>query len=80
MNFHFHESSKTRISSCVRKADQTGSKVKRNDSNAACFDNHDEQIGRVERAEVNVSASMLYLISKGLEISMSELLDFHMDE
>ncbi|WP_109831292.1 helix-turn-helix domain-containing protein [Reichenbachiella versicolor] len=47
---------------------------------AAKINNHDEQIGRVERAEVNVSASMLYLISKGLEISLSELLDFPIEK
>ena len=44
------------------------------------IENHDEQIGRIEWAEVNVSASMLYLISKGLEISLPELFDFEVEE
>lgn len=43
---------------------------------AVKINNHDEQIGRVERAEVNVSASMLYRIAKGLGVSMKELMDF----
>ena len=47
---------------------------------AARIDNHDEQIGRIERAEVNVSASMIYLISKGLNISLKELFDFEVNK
>lgn len=43
---------------------------------AVKINNHDEQIGRIERAEVNVSASMLYQIAQGLEVSMKELMDF----
>lgn len=43
---------------------------------AAKINNHDEQIGRIERAEVNVSASMLYQIAKGLGVELKELVDF----
>lgn len=43
---------------------------------AVKINNHDEQIGRIERAEVNVSASMLYQIAQGLGVSMKELMDF----
>ncbi|MEP1095961.1 MAG: helix-turn-helix transcriptional regulator [Cyclobacteriaceae bacterium] len=42
---------------------------------AAKINNHDEQIGRIERAEVNVSASMLYQIAKGLGVELKELVD-----
>ena len=44
------------------------------------IDNHDEQIGRIERAEVNVSASMLFLIAKGLEVPLKEIFDFQFEE
>ncbi|MEP5613551.1 MAG: helix-turn-helix transcriptional regulator [Cyclobacteriaceae bacterium] len=43
---------------------------------AARINNHDEQIGRIERAEVNVSASMLFQIAKGLDVSLKNLVDF----
>jgi len=38
--------------------------------------NHGEQIGRIERGELNVSICTLDVISKGLEINLKELLDF----
>ncbi len=34
------------------------------------------QIGRIERGEVNVTASTLYAISKALEISLIEVFSF----
>ncbi len=43
---------------------------------AVRINNHDEQIGRIERAEVNVSASMLYQIARGLEVELKDLVDF----
>lgn len=42
---------------------------------ASKINNHDEQIGRIERAEVNVSVSMLYQIAQGLEVELKELVD-----
>ena len=47
---------------------------------AAKIDNHGEQIGRVERGELNVSISTLYLVATGLEISLKELFDFKIEE
>jgi len=41
---------------------------------AAQFDNHGEQIGRIERGELNVSICTLKKIAEGLEIELSELL------
>lgn len=43
---------------------------------AVRINNHDEQIGRIERAEVNVSASMLYQIAQGLDVELKELVNF----
>ena len=43
---------------------------------AIAIENHAEQIGRIERGELNVSSCTLLLISQGLEISMKELFDF----
>ncbi len=43
---------------------------------AVKIDNHAEQIGRIERGEHNVSSCTLYLIAKGLEVSIKELFDF----
>ena len=34
------------------------------------------QIGRIERGEVNVTASTLFAISKALEISLTEVFNF----
>lgn len=38
--------------------------------------NHAEQIGRIERGELNVTIGSLLVIAKALELSLSELLDF----
>jgi transcriptional regulator with XRE-family HTH domain len=40
------------------------------------MDNYGEQIGRLERGEVNVTICTLKKISEALEIQLSELLDF----
>ena len=45
------------------------------DLGAIC-NNHGEQIGRIERGELNVTSSTLYMIAEGLKISMKELFDF----
>lgn len=42
------------------------------------IENHGEQIGRIERGEINVSSCTLYKISQGLKISLSELFDFEL--
>lgn len=43
---------------------------------AFMFDNHGEQVGRIERGQHNVKVCTLLEISKALEITLSELLDF----
>ena len=40
------------------------------------IDNYAEQIGRIERGELNVSICTLKLIAKGLQIPLHELLKF----
>nr|WP_294861216.1 helix-turn-helix transcriptional regulator [uncultured Fluviicola sp.] len=40
--------------------------------------NSGKQIGRIERGENNVTTSMIYQISKALEIPMHELFNFPM--
>ncbi|MBI2731188.1 MAG: helix-turn-helix transcriptional regulator [Sphingobacteriales bacterium] len=40
------------------------------------IDNYAEQIGRIERGELNVSICTLRLIAKGLQIPLHELLNF----
>lgn len=43
---------------------------------AVAIDNYYEQIGRVERGQLNVTICMLKKIAESLEVSLSELLDF----
>ena len=50
-------------------------KLTQEDLGVIC-DNHGEQIGRIERGELNVTSSTLYMIAQGLKISMKELFDF----
>jgi transcriptional regulator with XRE-family HTH domain len=40
------------------------------------INNHGEQIGRIERGELNVSSCTLFHISKGLEVDIKELFKF----
>jgi transcriptional regulator with XRE-family HTH domain len=40
------------------------------------MDNYAEQIGRIERGQLNVTICTLKKIAQSLEISLSELLDF----
>ncbi len=40
------------------------------------MNNHAEQVSRIERGELNVSACTLHIIAKSLEITLSELFDF----
>ncbi|PCH66649.1 MAG: transcriptional regulator [Bacteroidetes bacterium] len=50
-------------------------KLTQEDLGAIC-NNHGEQIGRIERGQVNVTSSTLYMIAKGLKIPLKELFDF----
>jgi transcriptional regulator with XRE-family HTH domain len=40
------------------------------------MDNYAEQIGRIERGQLNVTICTLKKIAQSLEVSLSELLDF----
>jgi transcriptional regulator with XRE-family HTH domain len=40
------------------------------------MDNYGEQIGRIERGELNVTVCTLKKIAESLEISLSQLMDF----
>jgi transcriptional regulator with XRE-family HTH domain len=40
------------------------------------MDNYAEQIGRIEKGQLNVTICTLKKIAQSLEISLSELLDF----
>jgi transcriptional regulator with XRE-family HTH domain len=40
------------------------------------MDNYGEQVGRIERGQLNVSICTLKKIAEGLNISLSELLNF----
>ncbi len=43
---------------------------------AVKIENHEQNIGRIERGEVNPTASMLYQIAQGLDVELKELVDF----
>ncbi len=44
---------------------------------AVAMDNYAEQIGRIERGQLNVTICTLKKISEALEVSLSELLNFN---
>ncbi len=41
------------------------------------MDNYAEQVGRIERGQLNVTICTLKKIAESLEVSLSELLDFN---
>lgn len=43
---------------------------------AVKLESHEQNIGRIERGEINPTASMLFQIAKGLGVELRELVDF----